>query len=327
VASSIGAVSKEPASRPLDVLLAELSALVGLDAAKKEVAQLVNFLKVQQLRQARGMTALPVSRHLVFSGNPGTGKTTVARLISQIYKSLGILSKGHLVETDRSGLVAGYIGQTAIKVQEIVQKSLGGILFIDEAYTLSSTKEGWDFGHEAIGTLLKLMEDHRDDFVVVVAGYTDKMQDFIDSNPGLRSRFNKYLQFADYSPLELVLIFQTFCSHGYYRLSASAEEKLVEIFSARYRERDETFGNGRLARNIFEEAIHNQASRIAPLSDITDEILSTIEAIDLPRADPLSPPRLPRSFFSGSGCNLAGSPLRGAALRNPDGFLCAAIDF
>jgi len=224
-----------------------------------------------------------VSRHLVFSGNPGTGKTTVARLISQIYKSLGILSKGHLVETDRSGLVGGYIGQTAIKVQELVQKALGGVLFIDEAYTLHSI-EAQDFGHEAIGTLLKFMEDHRDDFIVVVAGYTDKMEGFLESNPGLRSRFNKIIRFEDYGPLELVSILKLFCSKSHYRVSASVDEKLLDMFSSSYRDRDESFGNARLARNIFEEAIHNQALRIAPLSEISDEILCTIEAVDLPLA-------------------------------------------
>jgi stage V sporulation protein K len=254
---------------------------VGLSVVKNDVAQLVNFLKVQQLRKTKGMQVQPVSRHLVFYGNPGTGKTTVARLVSQIYKALGILSNGHLVETDRAGLVAGYIGQTALKVQELVQKALGGILFIDEAYTLASG-DAQDFGREAIDILLKLMEDHRDDLIVVVAGYTDKMEIFLSTNPGMRSRFNKYLRFDDYSPPDLLQITKLFCSQAHYKLSASAERKLLEMFTELYSHRDETFGNGRLARNIFEQTISRQGNRIISLNKIDDVILSTIEEGDLP---------------------------------------------
>ena len=233
------------------------------------------------MREAKGMAVQPLSRHLVFYGNPGTGKTTVARLLSQIYKSLGILSKGHLVETDRAGLVAGYVGQTALKVREVVSQAIGGVLFIDEAYTLSTGGDN-DFGREAIDTLLKMMEDNRDDLIVVVAGYTDKMNTFLQSNPGLRSRFNKYLEFEDYKPKQLAEIFKLFCGISNYRLVPSTHGTLVRLFSELYATRNETFRNGRLARNLYEMTINNQANRIVLLSQVDDEILSTIEEIDVP---------------------------------------------
>jgi len=265
----------------LDALLTELNSLVGLDRVQNDVAQLVNFLKVQQMREAKGMAVQPLSRHLVFYGNPGTGKTTVARLLSQIYKSLGVLSKGQLVETDRAGLVAGYVGQTALKVREVVNQAIGGVLFIDEAYALSTGGDN-DFGREAIDTLIKMMEDNRDDLIVVVAGYTDKMSAFLQTNPGLRSRFNKYLEFDDYTPEQLVQIFELFCKNGGYHLSSSTSDDLIRLFSVLYETRDETFGNGRLARNLYEMTINNQANRIVSLPQVNEEILSTIEEIDIP---------------------------------------------
>ncbi len=275
-----------PPPRPLEELLTELDALVGLDRVKADVRQLINFLKVQKLREEQGLKSLPASRHLVFYGNPGTGKTTVARLVSQIYRTLGVLRRGHLVETDRAGLVAGYVGQTAMKVRDVTTKSLGGVLFVDEAYTLSSGGAN-DFGQEAVETLLKMMEDHRDDLVVIVAGYTGKMQEFLDSNPGLRSRFNKHIHFDDYGVEQLVKIFKTFCQKADFRVAEGAEQELTSIFGVLCASRDETFGNARAARNLFEATLSKQANRLVSLPKVDREILSTIEAADIPGHDEL----------------------------------------
>ncbi len=270
--------------RSLEELMEELNALIGLERVKSEVKQLVNYLKVQQMRLAKGMSALPISRHIVFYGNPGTGKTTVARLLAQIYRALEILSNGNLVETDRAGLVAGYVGQTALKVKDVVNKALGGILFIDEAYALSSG-DGEDFGREAIETLLKMMEDHRHDLVVVAAGYTMKMDEFLSSNPGLRSRFNKFIHFEDYTAEQLKEIFKSFCKKADFTLTPEAEEKLANVFNILSAFRDESFGNARLARNLFEATINKQANRIVSLLEINEAVLSTIEAADIPEAE------------------------------------------
>jgi SpoVK/Ycf46/Vps4 family AAA+-type ATPase len=275
-----------PPPRPLEELLAELDALVGLDRVKADVRQLINFLKVQKLREEQGLKSLPASRHLVFYGNPGTGKTTVARLVSQIYRTLGVLRRGHLVETDRAGLVAGYVGQTAMKVRDVTKKALGGVLFIDEAYTLATGGEN-DFGREAVETLLKMMEDHRDDLVVIVAGYTGKMQDFLDSNPGLRSRFNKHVHFDDYGVEQLVKIFKTFCQKADFKLTEGAEKELASVFGVLCASRDETFGNARAARNLFEATLSKQANRLVSLPKVDREILSTVEAADIPGHDEL----------------------------------------
>lgn len=274
--------TEEVAPRPLEELLKELDALVGLENVKSEVRELINFLKVQKMRQQKGLRGIPVSRHMVFYGNPGTGKTTIARLLAQVFRSLGILRLGHLVETDRAGLVAGYVGQTAPKVKEVVSKALGGVLFIDEAYALSSG--GNDFGQEAVETLLKLMEDNRDDLVVVVAGYTGRMNEFLASNPGLRSRFSKHLYFDDYSRDDLLKIFKSFSDKADYKLTPAAEQELAAVFAVLCAARDETFGNARLARNLFEATINKQANRIVGLPSVDEQILSSIEAADIPGA-------------------------------------------
>lgn len=270
----------------LPALIQELQSLIGLQNVKSDVSALVNFLRVQKMREERGMKSAVASRHLVFSGNPGTGKTTIARLLSRIYNSLGILSKGHLVETERSGLVAGYLGQTAIKTKDVVDKATGGVLFIDEAYALKERDDD-SFGQEAIDTLLKFMEDRRDDLVVVVAGYTQKMNDFLSANPGMQSRFNKYIAFADYSPGELLSIFHRFANTTGFRLAAEADMHLLRLFTVLYEKRSDTFGNGRLARNIFEMSISNQANRIVALANVDESVLSTIEADDIPALNAL----------------------------------------
>ncbi len=259
--------------------MGELQKLIGLTDIKKDVADLVNLVKIQKLREDRGMKTVPVSKHLVFTGNPGTGKTTVARILAQLYKQIGVLKTGQLVETDRSGLVAGYVGQTAIKTQEMINKAMGGVLFIDEAYSLA--KEGNDFGQEAISTILKAMEDNRDKFVVIVAGYDNLMDNFINSNPGLKSRFSKYFHFPDYTAEEMLGIFKMNCSKYQYELAPEAEEKVKEYLIGLEANKDENFANARDVRNYFERVITNQANRIAEMTDIKDEDVALITADDL----------------------------------------------
>ncbi len=268
-------------AKSLETLLAELDQLTGLPNVKAEVKKLVNLVRVQQLRRERGLAIPPLSMHLVFTGNPGTGKTTVARLISRIYKALGLLSKGHLVEVDRSGLVAGFVGQTALKVTDVVTKTQGGILFIDEAYTLVSASGGsGDFGQEVIDTLLKSMEDYRDDFVVIVAGYMEQMTAFLMSNPGLKSRFNKYVAFEDYTINELCEILDNLCASSGYFLNESATYYSVELIQDLVSRCPATFGNARGVRNLFEQAISAQASRVIELENPNEVDLCTLDAAD-----------------------------------------------
>ena len=252
--------TQAPQQKTSEAILHELQELVGLSGVKSDVSQLVNFLHIQGMRKQKGLSVPEQSLHMVFTGNPGTGKTTIARLIAQIYASMGILSGGQFIETDRAGLVGGYLGQTAIKTQEIVESALGGVLFIDEAYSLTDSTHGHDmYGQEAVATLLKLMEDHRDDLIVIAAGYTEPMQKFIKSNPGLQSRFNKFLHFDDYAPEALTEIFRHFAAQGDYTLHPATELKLLHVFTELYAGRDEAFGNARLARNLFEKAINAHA--------------------------------------------------------------------
>ena len=265
----------------LEEVLAELDALCGLERVKKDVRSLVNLVKVRRLRQEAGLPAPALSLHLVFLGNPGTGKTTVARLLAKIYRAIGVLSKGQLVEVDRSGLVAGYVGQTATKTQEVIQKAMGGVLFIDEAYALANRDNANDFGGEAIEVLLKNMEDHRDDLIVIVAGYTGPMEKFIHANPGLESRFNKYFFFEDYDAGQLLEIFRSQCSRNGYSLSAEAEAWAKDRFTFLYATRDENFGNAREVRNLFEKAVARQADRVALLESPTKEQLMELTKEDL----------------------------------------------
>lgn len=261
--------------KTLEELLAELDSLVGLEKIKKEVRSLINLVKVREQREKAGLPVAPMSLHMVFMGNPGTGKTTVARLLSQIYHAIGILSKGQLVEVDRAGLVAGFVGQTAIKTHEAVKKAIGGVLFIDEAYALVNQENGNDFGHEAIEALLKDMEDNRKDLVVIVAGYTKLMDKFIHSNPGLESRFNRYMYFEDYVPDQLFQILQMQCKKNGYVMTPETEAFCRKDLADLYENRDENFGNGRDVRNLFENAITRQSNRLAKLENPTKEQLMT----------------------------------------------------
>lgn len=277
--SSIVIISPEPIT--LDEALKRLDELIGLDDVKQQVHDWVKQIKVFKLRKSRGIKVPEISYHMVFTGNPGTGKTTVARLLAQIYRALGIAKKGQCVEVKRGDLVAGYVGQTAIKTQDVINRAQGGVLFIDEAYMLASDSFN-DFGQEAIDTLLKEMEDHRDQFVVVVAGYDDLMQKFIESNPGLKSRFKNYLRFSDYTGEQLMEIFLDLCKKNQYNLSPVAQEMLKEYFDNLYEQRDKNFGNGRDVRNLFETIVTKQSVRIAGLVNPNNHAITEIREEDLP---------------------------------------------
>ena len=269
-----------PPPEKIEDLLSELDSYIGLQVVKDEVHDLINMVQVYKLRQQHDLPTTDMSLHMVFTGNPGTGKTMMARMMARIYRSLGILSKGQLVEVDRSGLVAGYVGQTALKTQKVIEKAMGGVLFIDEAYALNGRSEN-DFGQEAIDTILKAMEDHRDDLVVIVAGYTELMDKFIHSNPGLESRFNRFLLFEDYTVEEMFDIFKMRCGKGY--VLAPEAEPLVRDYIAE-ESADSSFGNARGVRNLFEHILVAQNNRLAKLETVTRDDLMTITPDDVLRA-------------------------------------------
>jgi len=267
-------------------ILSDIANLVGLNQVKSELSTLINMLKVQNMRRSKGLPVVETSRHMVFFGNPGTGKTTIARKIGEIYKYLGILSHGHFVEADRAALVGGYLGQTALKTKALLESSLGGVLFIDEAYTLApGDSHGDTYGQEAIDTLLKYMEDHRDDLVVIVAGYKQPMARFINSNPGLQSRFNKFLEFPDYSPEELVKIFSSLVDSNAYNLDERASEKVSCLFSEIHALRGDYFANGRLVRNVFESVLAMHATRVGSLALADEASLALITEDDIPTTE------------------------------------------
>lgn len=266
-------------SESLEDLQKQLDSMIGLDGVKQQVHSIINELKIDELRKSKGLKVSSTSKHLVFKGNPGTGKTTIARLLSKIYKELGILEKGQLVEVDRGGIVAGYVGQTALKTKEKIDEAMGGILFIDEAYTLAKGEN--DFGQEAIDTLLKAMEDHRDEFIVIVAGYDEPMEAFLQSNPGLKSRFNEYIHFDDYSAEELFKIFGLLCEQNDFKMDLDAQETLKSYLNELCIHKPDNFANGREMRNLFDKSKSAHANRLASLNEISDKALITFKKDDL----------------------------------------------
>jgi SpoVK/Ycf46/Vps4 family AAA+-type ATPase len=291
--ASEAAVDPAMQAKKLEAALAELDALVGLDVIKREVRALINYLRLQRERQRLGLPATSLSLHMVFGGNPGTGKTTVARIVGRIFGALGILKRGHLIETDRSGLVAEYVGQTGPKTNKKIDEALDGILFIDEAYSLVAEDGDDPFGAEAVQTLLKRSEDNRDRLVVILAGYTGPISRLLHSNPGLSSRFARRLDFPDYTADELCSILEMLCGQNHYTLDDAARHKAAAGFERAVASRDEHFGNGRLVRNVFEDAIRRMANRIAEIVPLTHEILTTLEAEDFELTCPANPVSLP----------------------------------
>ena len=285
--------SSAPPAVSVEEVLAKLEALVGLESVKAEVHEICQLQRVRLLRAQRGLPAVETSRHFVFTGNPGTGKTTVARLIGELFAALGVLTRGHFTEVSRVDLVGGYVGQTAIKTTAVVQAAIGGVLFIDEAYALARSSDSSDFGIEAIDTLVKLMEDNREDLTVIVAGYPAEMSSFIQSNPGLRSRFPRTVGFPDYSNSELLQIFHAMATSSGFLVSVEAAIKAHDVFAAA--ERDEGFGNGRLARDLFQHMLGRQALRLSDRVP-SDEDLRTLTADDIRWQPPKPQKVLPIGF-------------------------------
>lgn len=277
------AEEKKLTEEDVEEILSELNGLIGLDSVKEDVNTIVNLLRIQKIRKERGMKQPGVSKHLVFVGNPGTGKTTVARMLAKIYNALGVLSQGQLVEVDRSGLVSGYVGQTAMKTKDVIDSAIDGILFIDEAYTLTANRGENDFGQEAVDTILKAMEDNRDNLIVIVAGYPALMEEFLNSNPGLRSRFNKYILFEDYTPEQEVSILESMAKKQEYELDDEARKEAVAFFTERIAAQLSCYANARDARNYLEKAIANQADRIVKLGELDDVTIRTLICDDLPK--------------------------------------------
>jgi len=262
-------------------LLEQLNSLIGLEEVKSQVNSMFNVVKIREECKAKGIKRQEMSYHMVFTGNPGTGKTTVARLVAKIYYKMGLLSKGHFVEVSRADLVSGYVGQTALKVREVLKAAKGGVLFIDEAYSLKS-HSGNDFGHEAIETLLKGMEDNRDDLIVIVAGYPELMKEFLNSNPGLGSRFPKTIHFPDYDADELTEIFERFCSENSIRKNAKVKEAVHKYCQVEASHKTKNFGNARMVRNLFEQVMINQANRLVGKENLTKTMLCNLAVEDVP---------------------------------------------
>jgi hypothetical protein len=277
--------------------MGRLEQLIGMDEVKHEIRSLANFIVLQRRREEAGLPRVNLSLHLVFTGNPGTGKTTVARIVGQILGAIGILKKGHVIETDRSGLVAEYAGQTGPKTNRKIDEALDGILFVDEAYSLVAEDKD-PYGHEAVQTLLKRMEDDRDRLVVILAGYPEPLERLLRSNPGLSSRFGRRIHFSDYSPIELGHILQWLCDANRYELPGAVRARFLTGITWLYQQRDEHFGNGRLVRNIFEDAVRRLANRVADVTPITTELLTRLEPADI------QPPGVPTEILSHADTHL-----------------------